>query len=492
MGYEIVMCALRVLHVEDSPDDAELIRAEMEAAGYELLYRCVETGGAMRAALAFGDFDLVLSDFRLPTFDAIGALDILRASDKDIPFIIVSSCIGEETAVELMKAGAHDYVMKDNLARLLPAIERELKESKNRRQKLQAEVQLRARNELLRNMTATLGEGLMALDTAGRLMFMNAEAERLLGWSGADLALQDVHEAIHSVRSDGSFYPKMECPIVNGANRMEAYRTDDGVFVKKCGTTFPVSYVTTPIIEEGKVVANVTAFQDITARKQAEHELQESRRQLQELSVFLQSVREEERKRLARELHDELGQSLTALRFDLNWLETKFPGAGQDVVNKLATMLALVDKTVDSVRSISEDLRPGMLDDLGLAAAIEHHVEVFVERTGIACDLSMSHEDFELGSQEATAIFRLLQESLTNVTRHAQASQVMIRLHDLGKEILLIVQDNGNGLPALHTERRRKSYGLLGMNERVKMLGGQLDICSEPGKGTRIEASIPH
>ncbi len=268
------------------------------------------------------------------------------------------------------------------------------------------------------------------------------------------------------------------------------YHTRDDVFIRKDGSIFPVSYVSTTIVNNGGIFAIVTAFQDITDLKRAEQELQHSRQQLRELSVFLQSVREEERKRIARELHDELGQSLTALRIDLNWLEERLPEAESGVTGKLAAMERLLNRTVDSMRRISEDLRPGMLDDLGLAAAIEHHVEQFTERTGIPCELTMLQEDFDLNDQVATAVFRILQESLTNVARHAAASRVTVEVQEQDDEMRLTVQDDGSGLPD-KKERRHNSFGLIGMHERVKMLGGRLTIDSAPGQGTRIEAVIP-
>jgi two-component system, NarL family, sensor histidine kinase UhpB len=158
--------------------------------------------------------------------------------------------------------------------------------------------------------------------------------------------------------------------------------------------------------------------------------------------------------------------------------------------SKLLAMLALVDKTVDAVRRISEDLRPGMLDDLGLAAAIEHHATKFAEQTGIACELTMNREHYDLDNRIATALFRVLQESLTNVARHAHATRVTVHLQDLAGEMLLIVKDNGCGLPT-PAPGKKKTYGLIGMHERVKLLGGSLEIASAPGKGTRIEASLP-
>jgi signal transduction histidine kinase len=221
-----------------------------------------------------------------------------------------------------------------------------------------------------------------------------------------------------------------------------------------------------------------------TRREKAQYELQE-------LSVFLQSALENERKRIARELHDELGQTMTALHFDLKWLQEHVDTRQPDVASRLHTMQTLLGRTVDTVRRISEDLRPGMLDDLGLAAAIEHHVGKFQAQTGIACDLAMNPAEFELDDQTATALFRILQESLTNVARHSGASRVTIRLQELGDKILLVIQDDGRGLPPPGNQTQtKKTYGLLGMRERVKMLGGTLDIFNEAGAGARIEACI--
>jgi two-component system, NarL family, sensor histidine kinase UhpB len=487
---ELMQRPLRLLHVEDSADDAELLCTELEAAGYALNYKRVESGQAMKNALTTEHWDVVVTDFNLPSFNAYDALRLLRESERDIPLIVVSGFIGEMDAVALMKAGAHDYVMKDNLVRLAPAITREIEEAALREQRRQAHRTLAEHRKLLQDILASLGEGLLVADKDGRLILMNVEAERLLGWTEAELAARFLHQTIHCLRPDGSPLPPEECAFLHFPDQSSACRFDDQVFVRKDGSRFPVTYVTTPIFERGHRTATVTAFQDITKRKVAERELEESRHRLEELSAYLQQVREEERTRIARELHDELGQALTALKIDLNWLDEKLPVREQKIGDKLASMLDLLNRTVDSVRRISEDLRPGMLDDLGLAAAIEHHAAKFAEQTGIACDLSMNRDHFALDDQVSTTLFRVLQESLTNVARHAGANAVTVRLQELENEMLLIVKDNGRGLPEPSADKK-KTYGLLGMHERVKLLGGSLDISSAPGKGTRIEASIP-
>ncbi len=225
-------------------------------------------------------------------------------------------------------------------------------------------------------------------------------------------------------------------------------------------------------------------FIDESARR--EH----AQNELRELSTFLQSALENERKRIARELHDELGQTMTALHFDLKWLQERIDGRQKEIQDRLGSMQALIERTVSTVRRISEDLRPGMLDDLGLAAAIEHHAEKFAAQTGIACDVAMNVTEFDLSDQAATALFRIVQESLTNVARHSGASRVTIRLQDMGDKILLIVQDNGRGLPD-GPPAGKKTYGLMGMRERVRMLEGVMDIFNEAGSGVRIETFIP-
>lgn len=217
-------------------------------------------------------------------------------------------------------------------------------------------------------------------------------------------------------------------------------------------------------------------------------DLQISRTRLQELAGFLQTVREEERSRIARELHDELGQALTSLRIDLGWLCGKSKALGGTVVERASSAYALVERTIDALRRISEGLRPGMLDVLGLAAAIEHHVAQFEERSGIACTLSINREEFEIDGQLATTIFRLVQEALTNVLRHAEASRVIISIDDGDSEIHVHVEDDGRGFQPADG---RKTFGLLGMQERVKMLGGIIEISSQPGLGSHIDARFP-
>lgn len=222
--------------------------------------------------------------------------------------------------------------------------------------------------------------------------------------------------------------------------------------------------------------------------REAQAQLQASKVRLHELAGFLQGVREEERARIARELHDELGQSLTALRIDLSWLRGKCAEAEPGIGARLANAQSLVENTMEGLRRIAEDLRPRMLDDLGLAAAIEHHVGDFAQRTGIPCELALNREEFAVSGPTATAVFRIIQEALTNIARHADASRVEVSVVQEGDGIELRVGDDGRGIVG---QGGNKTFGLLGMEERVKTIGGRLTIASESGHGTTIEAWLP-
>lgn len=489
---------LRILLVEDSPDDADLILFELNNAASVAVSERVETAGQMRAAVKKGGWDVVISDFNLPGFGAHEALAVLRETEADVPFIIVSGCIGEESAVSLMREGASDFVMKEKLARLVPAIERELREAAMRREHRQAQERLQENERLLDGVTATLGEGIFVLNSEGRLVFMNPEAERLLGWTARELRGEDMHRLIHSQKQDGSPLPESCCGVLGVLRSGGVCRTEDDAFLRKGGSLMPVSFVASAIMENGKAVASVVAFQDISRRKQAERDLLESREQLRELLSYSQTVREEERTRIARELHDELGQMLTGVKLDATWLATRLSGEQPDVMNKIVSMSKLLDETLDAMRRVAADLRPMMLDDLGLTAALEWLVEDFGERTGIDIRLEMDmeeapyrHQDEEgLDAKVSTAAFRIVQECLTNAARHAQTEQVAVSLECRDGKLLLMVSDNGKGMD-LGNGKGCKSLGIIGMRERAHSLRGDFHLFSTPGGGTTVLAIIP-
>ena len=227
----------------------------------------------------------------------------------------------------------------------------------------------------------------------------------------------------------------------------------------------------------------------LTERRRAESELRESNRQLQSLSASLQNYREEERTRIARELHDELGQLLTGIRMEVSWLGSRLLPDQRTLSDKVATVKGQIDRTIATVRRISSELRPLVLDDLGLSAAASWYVDQFSARTGLAVDLSLPDVDPERGDVVATALFRVLQESLTNVARHAQAEKVSVCLAFENGVWSLSVSDDGLGFVPKSGEPG--DIGLVGMRERAQNLGGRFSVTSAPGQGTRIDVAIP-
>jgi signal transduction histidine kinase len=242
--------------------------------------------------------------------------------------------------------------------------------------------------------------------------------------------------------------------------------------------------------ERGHIVKWCGTSTEIEDRKRAEDALRGSFDELRALAGRLQSVREEERTRLAREIHDELGQALTAIKLESAFLVRELPGDATQQSNRAAAIMKLADETIQGVRRISTELRPGILDDLGLVAAVEWAAEEFEDRTGTKCQLDVLHDDIVIDRPRATALFRILQETLTNVARHANATQVNVRLAKEDGSLILDVRDNGTGIRDEELSAGR-SLGILGMRERVLVLGGELAISGAPGKGTAVTVRIP-
>ncbi|WP_158597880.1 PAS domain-containing sensor histidine kinase [Noviherbaspirillum saxi] len=238
----------------------------------------------------------------------------------------------------------------------------------------------------------------------------------------------------------------------------------------------------------GRFLGYIGSCTDISERKNAEEQLRHSRQMLRHLVSYQERVREDERKRIAREIHDDLGQNLLALRIDVSMLHTRTGRAHPKLNERVSIALSHIDATMKAVRAAINNLRPTVLD-LGLTAAIEWQVQDFQRRSGIACELTMEDE-VTLEDDRATALFRILQESLNNVIRHAQASYVKIALYRQEYKLCMKIADNGIGI---YPDCRRKanSFGLVGIEERINALGGELTIDSQPDKGTVLTISLP-
>lgn len=481
---------LRVLLVEDSADDAEMLLWTLQRGGYTTQHVQVENAAAMSAALDAGPWDLVITDYSLPQFSGIAALELFKSRNLDIPFIIVSGHIGEDEAVAAMKGGAHDYVMKRNLSRLIPAIDRELRDAATRAARREAEARLREQEVRLTAILSNIPGVVFQLErhSDGKLRFtyVSGGSEALLGLSPEQL--------IASARN----FTRLIVP--EDAAALTAWFAEAGVMrvaapwegrirLTPDSKARWISLRYSPTTAAAGAVRGAGLITDITESKLAEQEIRESRRRLSELSSHLENVKEQERGRIAREIHDVIGGNLTAVKIDLLWLAGKAETAAPLLMPKIRQLDGLVDETIATTSRIGRDLRPGILD-LGLVAAIEWLASEFERRMDIPCRVACERDDLEIDADVANAMFNIFRETLTNITKHAQATRVDIRLQTDGDLLQLQVEDNGRGIAGADLGKPG-SFGLRGMEERAGQLGGSVRISSTPGSGTCITVLLP-
>ncbi len=352
---------LPILHLEDDPGDAALIQATLENGGIACAITCVKSRAAFVTALKSGVARLILSDFSVPAFDGYAALELAHARRPEVPFILVSGTLGEELAIDSLKRGATDYVLKHRLSRLVPAVHRALQEAR-----------------------------------------LGAE------------------------------------------------------------------------------------------RKLAATRLRQSNRKLRTLSRRLVEIQEAERRSLARELHDEIGQSLTGMQLNLQAM-LRAPGTRAQAA-RLREALGVVDRVLEQVQAISLNLRPSILDDLGLEPALVWLAGRQAEPAGLKLTLRLEALPHRLAPMIETACFRVTQEALTNVVRHARARAVTVELTVSGGQLHLRVRDDGTGFEVAATRDKAvhgASLGLLSMEERAALAGGGLEYSSRPGAGTEVHAWFP-
>ncbi|MDB5203175.1 MAG: domain S-box protein [Ferruginibacter sp.] len=315
-----------------------------------------------------------------------------------------------------------------------------------------------------------------------RFLDVNPAALSFYGYSRAEFLQMDAY----AIRSEEEakklrYYLKANGKGINDAGIWE-HRTKDGRLVK-------VNIITHNIIYEGESARLVLAI-DVTEKLEAEENLKKSHEDLRQLATHLEQIRESERTHMAREIHDELGQQLTGLKMDISWLNKKIKSDDQEVKDKIRDTIQLIDKTVITVRRIATQLRPSILDDLGLVAAMEWQSDEFEKRSEITTIFKSNAPNVTVDSEVATGLFRIYQESLTNVLRHAAATKVNAELKLGEKSLELVIKDNGVGFNTDDIEHK-KTLGLLGMKERSLLMGGQYEIKGKPGKGTCVRIIVP-
>jgi PAS domain S-box-containing protein len=355
----------------------------------------------------------------------------------------------------------------------------------SRRQQEEREA-LRQRSELLQIIIDNVPVMVSRFDASGRqLLDANREWERVFGWTVEEAQRLDLLAELYP--DPGERRRAIEFIRHGGREPTEfRLRIRSGRMIDVLWTRFVLSNGT-----------SIGFGQDVTERKQAEERLRQSYEDLRALSARLRAAREEESARIAREVHDQIGQMLTALRLDVAWLERQLaspappqPPATKALAAKLLAMSRLLDVATDAVHRIISELRPGILDELGLEAAVEWYVGEFEKRTGISCRVASNMAESTLSPDQATALFRILQEALTNVARHAGATAVEIRLAAEAGRVTLGIADNGSGIPEEKIGDSR-SIGLLGMRERARALGGDLAVRPKPDRGTTVEVILP-
>lgn len=471
---------LKILLLEDSDTDAEIIQHLLKKSDPTYEFSVVMSKEAYLQALDDYQPDVILSDNSLPQFNATEALQIVRQRSQVIPFILVTGTVSEEYAADIIKSGADDFILKDRLLRLPVAIEAALNQKQTEKEKLDAQ----EKNSFKAGLLNTIGQAVMATDLNGVISFWNKAAEEIYGWTVEEAIGKNVADLIpiQSKEQGGELMKELRQGHALSAELMVK---------RKNGTIFPVFISNAPVYDlQHKLSGIIGVSSDITERRKTENDIKDLSEQLRSLSSHLQNIREEERIQIARDIHDELGQQLTGLKMEISWLLKKVGTADEMIGQQGRDILNLIDETVKSVRRISSNLRPSILDDLGLIAALEWHSSEVENRSGIKVNFKANTKELNLPVTTSTELFRIYQEVLTNVERHSNGHEVVSILQINENSLILEIKDDGQGIdPA--TKNNKKNLGLIGIKERTFILGGRYELNSEPGKGTQVKITIP-
>lgn len=493
-----------MLIVEDSVDDTDLILLELRRNGFDPTYERVDTRESLGTALARKHWDIVISDYAMPGFNGLDALKYLRERDVDLPFILVSRAIGEETAVLAMKAGAQDYLMKENLARLVPAIERELREAEMRREKKKTALVLQA-------IVESSGDPIISKSLDGIVTSWNQAAEMLFGCSAQEMIGQSILRIIPlNLASE-------ETAILDRLTMGQLIKNFETVRVANNGRRVPVSLTISPIRDgAGKIIGASTIVRDITERKEAEAKLAAWQRELEhrvdertaeltrthkELQVAINQRRhleaeiarasEREQLRLGQELHDGLGQQLTGISYMLTVLQDEL-GEGTEQAKLAARLQTLIQQSVVVTKHLAKGFYPVDLERLGLLVALEEMTQNTGRPDNCSCVMESDGNPFFANFKGPVAIqlFRIAQEAVHNAIKHASAKRIVIRLAIVGGRIVLTIKDDGVGLPA--NVDNSQGMGMRIMRYRAETVGGEVDVRNNPdGGGAIVTCSVP-
>ncbi len=533
---------LRILLVEDSADDAVLLVQTLRRAGYEVTHRRVDTPEEMRAALEQGPWDIVLADYFMPRFSGLAALEILREKGLDLPFIIVSGRLGEDAAVEAMKAGAHDYVMKDHPKRLVPAVERELREAQARRdrnaERQRAEEALKAERRRFHDVLELLPAGVMLVTPDYSALFANRFFRERFGegterpWfeslfkrhtasrAGETLQVESTLTPLEreGIGPDGRDYHLFHYPFTDsdgtrvilmmGVDITERERAEAELRRHREHLEELVRQRTQEIEDR-----NVRLDAEIADRKLAEEalrdrenqlralnetlehrvterttEVQSQAEQLRALAADLSRAEQQERKRLAQVLHDHIQQLLVAARMHVESLKL-------DSADGRSVPLALLAEAIQACRSLAVELSPPVLHRMGLIAGLEWLAERLLEQSRFRVEVQSDDGPEPAAEEVRLLLFECVRELLLNSMKHSGQSQAAVTVaRTQDKKIKITVADAGKGFDASLFNARGKTtqtFGLFSIQQRLTHLGGSMQIETAPGQGVLVTLSAP-
>lgn len=491
-----------ILAVDDTEASLKVLSDLLKGAGYSV--RSAISGTLALRSAAHQPPDLVLLDIRMPDMDGFEVYRQLKArpETRDVPVIFFSARTETDDKLRGYELGAVDYFTKPyrreellarvathiNLRRSQLQVTAQNEELRRYRAELEELVtrrtaELQESNRQLSLMSFALDhvrEAAYLMDGNGRFYYVNQEACRAHGYGAEELCRMDL------TAIDPDYSPEV-CASVWAQALAEGAVTFETRHRRRDGTIFPVEITTSAIRFEDRDLA-LSLARDISERKEAERRLHESYTQLQALSSHRETDREQERKRIAHELHDELGQHLTALHLGLSTILYRMGNENAWLAERLEVLTSNAYETIQVVRNVAASLRPPVLD-MGIGEALDSLAEQFRTTTGLVCNVTLPTPFRSLTKEALIAMYRVVQEALTNVARHAQATTVDIAIVQDNSRCWLEISDDGQGFdPSVN---RGKSFGLLGMKERIELLGGEFSISTTPGKGVRIEVRIP-
>jgi len=478
------MDKFKILIVEDDVLVAENIKQILQNSRHSVT--SIATSGQEALIKVKKDSpDLVLMDIVLE-----GKMDGIETVHKihthfDIPVIYITAYSGKDTLEAAKSTQPYGYLIKPiDEKELLITIEIALNKY---REKKNIEKILSESESKYRQLIEKINECIILLDEKGIISFVNDNFLRMNGYFQAEVIGHSIVEFLES-ESLEKYRKQILCKKNENHNEFEL------VWKKKNGQNV-ITKTSLELIYDEKTdfKGSLMVLTDITKRRQVEKELVKSQWELRLLSQHLQNIREKEGKRIAREIHDELGQALTALKMDIFYLSKKFLNNYKNkrlFIKKTKSMLELIDETINTVQKISAELRPRLLDDLGLVPAIEWYIKDFQERTKIECKSDLDFNGIKLDPDCSTAIFRIFQEALTNIARHAEATKVNISLKRINSKLEIQISDNGKGIKE-DDIYSPNSLGLIGMRERIRPFNGELKLYASENEGTTLSVSFP-